>query len=125
MLFLNTSNSDPLHSLPHNSYKRGGVASGFKHVETNVYNIKRLLQVKGKKHVSATEVSTSVLRSCRSPEMSCLCPVQLVGIRTGPFMWSYLLRKSGLDLDLAYSGFTPMLLKKAISLVGSPRFHQS
>ncbi|XP_019363628.1 PREDICTED: villin-like protein [Gavialis gangeticus] len=40
-------------------YKRGGVASGFKHVETNVYNIKRLLQVKGKKHVSATEVDLS------------------------------------------------------------------
>uniref|UniRef100_A0A7M4E4R1 Villin like n=1 Tax=Crocodylus porosus TaxID=8502 RepID=A0A7M4E4R1_CROPO len=40
-------------------YKRGGVASGFKHVETNVYNVKRLLQVKGKKHVSATEVDLS------------------------------------------------------------------
>lgn len=32
------------------------MASGFKHVETNMYNIKRLLHVKGKKHVSATEV---------------------------------------------------------------------
>uniref|UniRef100_A0A8D2LHS8 Villin like n=1 Tax=Varanus komodoensis TaxID=61221 RepID=A0A8D2LHS8_VARKO len=37
-------------------YKKGGVASGFKHVETNVYNIKRLLHIKGKKHVAATEV---------------------------------------------------------------------
>lgn len=45
-----------LYSLLHNSYKKGGVASGFKHVETNMYNIKRLLHVKGKKHVSATEV---------------------------------------------------------------------
>ncbi|KFU89368.1 Villin-1, partial [Chaetura pelagica] len=40
-------------------YKKGGVASGFKHVETNMYNIKRLLHVKGKKHVSATEVALS------------------------------------------------------------------
>uniref|UniRef100_A0A8C5WZG7 Gelsolin-like domain-containing protein n=1 Tax=Laticauda laticaudata TaxID=8630 RepID=A0A8C5WZG7_LATLA len=40
-------------------YKKGGVASGFKHVETNMYNIKRLLHVKGKKHVSATEVDLS------------------------------------------------------------------
>lgn len=32
------------------------MASGFRHVETNMYNIKRLLHVKGKKHVSATEV---------------------------------------------------------------------
>ncbi|XP_026534676.1 villin-1-like [Notechis scutatus] len=40
-------------------YKKGGLASGFKHVETNMYNIKRLLHVKGKKHVSATEVDLS------------------------------------------------------------------
>uniref|UniRef100_A0A8B9QDK6 Villin like n=1 Tax=Apteryx owenii TaxID=8824 RepID=A0A8B9QDK6_APTOW len=40
-------------------YKKGGVASGFKHVETNMYNIKRLLHVKGKKHISATEVELS------------------------------------------------------------------
>uniref|UniRef100_A0A670IUY4 Villin like n=1 Tax=Podarcis muralis TaxID=64176 RepID=A0A670IUY4_PODMU len=40
-------------------YKKGGVASGFKHVETNMYNIKRLLHVKGRKHVSATEVDLS------------------------------------------------------------------
>nr|XP_056712959.1 villin-like protein [Euleptes europaea] len=40
-------------------YKKGGIASGFKHVETNIYNIKRLLHVKGKKHVSATEVDLS------------------------------------------------------------------
>lgn len=45
-----------LNPLISNSYKKGGVASGFKHVETNIYNIKRLLHVKGKKHVSATEV---------------------------------------------------------------------
>lgn len=50
-------------SLLPNSYKKGGVASGFKHVETNMYNIKRLLHVKGKKHVSATEVS----RGCLTP----------------------------------------------------------
>ncbi|XP_034985186.2 villin-like protein [Zootoca vivipara] len=40
-------------------YKKGGVASGFKHVETNMYNIKRLLHVKGRKHVTATEVDLS------------------------------------------------------------------
>lgn len=40
-------------------YKKGGVASGFKHVETNVYNIQRLLHVKGKKNVTATEVELS------------------------------------------------------------------
>ncbi|CAM4597710.1 villin-like protein isoform X1 [Lepidochelys kempii] len=40
-------------------YKKGGVASGFKHVEINMYNIRRLLHVKGKKHVSATEVELS------------------------------------------------------------------
>ncbi|KAG7257054.1 hypothetical protein CRUP_002468, partial [Coryphaenoides rupestris] len=36
-------------------YKKGGVASGMKHVETNTYNIKRLLHVKGRKHVVAGE----------------------------------------------------------------------
>ncbi|XP_041040598.1 advillin [Carcharodon carcharias] len=40
-------------------YKKGGVASGFKHVETNMYNIKRLLHAKGKKNVTATEVDVS------------------------------------------------------------------
>ncbi|XP_037550095.1 villin-1 [Nematolebias whitei] len=40
-------------------YKKGGVASGFNHVDTNVYNVRRLLQVKGRKHVMATEVEVS------------------------------------------------------------------
>ncbi|ROK23376.1 Advillin [Anabarilius grahami] len=40
-------------------YKKGGVGSGFTHVETNVYNIKRLLHVKGTKHVTAREVEVS------------------------------------------------------------------
>ncbi|XP_067871824.1 villin-1 [Heterodontus francisci] len=40
-------------------YKKGGLASGFKHVETNMYNIKRLLHAKGKKNVTATEVEVS------------------------------------------------------------------
>ena len=38
------------------SYKKGGVASGMKQVETNTYSIRRLLHVKGKKHVVAGEV---------------------------------------------------------------------
>ncbi|XP_036934717.1 villin-1 isoform X2 [Acanthopagrus latus] len=40
-------------------YKKGGVASGFHHVDTNVYNILRLLHVKGRKNVTATEVEVS------------------------------------------------------------------
>ncbi|TNN88275.1 Villin-1 [Liparis tanakae] len=40
-------------------YKKGGVASGFQHVETNVYNVLRLLHVKGRKHVTAAEVELS------------------------------------------------------------------
>ncbi|KAM9304745.1 villin-1 [Gastrophryne carolinensis] len=38
-------------------YKSGGVASGMKQVETNSYNVKRLLHVKGKKNVLAGEVA--------------------------------------------------------------------
>uniref|UniRef100_W5M816 Advillin n=1 Tax=Lepisosteus oculatus TaxID=7918 RepID=W5M816_LEPOC len=37
-------------------YKKGGVASGMKHMETNSYDIKRLLHVKGKRRVTAKEV---------------------------------------------------------------------
>uniref|UniRef100_A0A4W5P7V5 Villin-1 n=1 Tax=Hucho hucho TaxID=62062 RepID=A0A4W5P7V5_9TELE len=40
-------------------YKKGGVASGMKQVETNTYNIRRLLHVKGNKHVVAGEVDMS------------------------------------------------------------------
>ncbi|CAJ0930656.1 unnamed protein product [Ranitomeya imitator] len=36
-------------------YKKGGVASGMKHVATNTYDVKRLLHVKGKRNVTATE----------------------------------------------------------------------
>ncbi|XP_049639026.1 advillin [Suncus etruscus] len=37
-------------------YKKGGMASGMKHVETNTYDVKRLLHVKGKRNIRATEV---------------------------------------------------------------------
>ncbi|XP_036122190.1 villin-like protein [Molossus molossus] len=37
-------------------YRKGGLASALKHVETNMYNIQRLLRIRGRKHVSATEV---------------------------------------------------------------------
>lgn len=37
-------------------YKKGGVASGFKHARTNVSDVKRLLHVKGRRSVRATEV---------------------------------------------------------------------
>ncbi|MGH0178455.1 UNVERIFIED_CONTAM: hypothetical protein FKN15_077828 [Acipenser sinensis] len=40
-------------------YKKGGVASGMKHVETNSYDVKRLLHVKGKRNVTAKEVEMS------------------------------------------------------------------
>ncbi|XP_025127755.2 villin-like protein isoform X5 [Bubalus bubalis] len=40
-------------------YRKGGLASALKHVETNVYNIQRLLRIRGGKHVSATEVELS------------------------------------------------------------------
>uniref|UniRef100_A0A672GH59 Villin-like n=1 Tax=Salarias fasciatus TaxID=181472 RepID=A0A672GH59_SALFA len=40
-------------------YKKGGVASGFNHVDTNAYNVLRLLHVKGRKHVTATEVEVA------------------------------------------------------------------
>ncbi|XP_020729160.1 advillin isoform X3 [Odocoileus virginianus] len=40
-------------------YKKGGVASGMRHVETNTYNVKRLLHVKGKRNIRASEVEMS------------------------------------------------------------------
>ncbi|XP_040335724.1 villin-like protein isoform X5 [Herpailurus yagouaroundi] len=40
-------------------YRRGGLASALTHVETNLYNIQRLLHVQGRKHVSAAEVELS------------------------------------------------------------------
>ncbi|XP_072105903.1 advillin isoform X2 [Mobula birostris] len=40
-------------------YKKGGVNSGMKHVETNTYDVQRLLHVKGKRNVTATEVKMS------------------------------------------------------------------
>ncbi|XP_041803997.1 advillin [Chelmon rostratus] len=40
-------------------FKKGGVASGMRHMETNTYDVKRLLHVKGKKRVTAKEVEMS------------------------------------------------------------------
>ncbi|KAI4809896.1 hypothetical protein KUCAC02_018752 [Chaenocephalus aceratus] len=37
-------------------YQRGGVASGFQHVVTNDSNVKRLLHIKGRRAIRATEV---------------------------------------------------------------------
>ncbi|KAA0719028.1 Gelsolin Actin-depolymerizing factor [Triplophysa tibetana] len=37
-------------------YKQGGVASGFNHVSTNDVNVKRLLHIKGRRAIRATEV---------------------------------------------------------------------
>ncbi|KAI4894107.1 hypothetical protein NFI96_020169, partial [Prochilodus magdalenae] len=40
-------------------YKKGGIASGFHHVVTNEANVKRLLHVKGRRAIRATEVEFS------------------------------------------------------------------
>ncbi|XP_070817523.1 scinderin like a [Chaetodon trifascialis] len=40
-------------------YKQGGVASGFKHVVTNEADVQRVLQVKGRRTIRATEVPVS------------------------------------------------------------------
>lgn len=39
------------------SVKKGGVASGMRHTEINSYDVRRLLHVKGKKRVTAKEVT--------------------------------------------------------------------
>lgn len=41
---------------PFPSYRKGGRASALKLGESNVYNVQRLLHIRGRKHVSATEV---------------------------------------------------------------------
>ncbi|VTJ70223.1 Hypothetical predicted protein [Marmota monax] len=53
--------SECFHSYFHPGviYRKGGLASDVKHVETNMYNIQRLLHIKARKHVSATEVELS------------------------------------------------------------------
>ncbi|XP_056590774.1 advillin [Triplophysa dalaica] len=40
-------------------YKSGGVSTGMNHVQTNTYDIQRLLHVKGKRKVTGTEVEMS------------------------------------------------------------------
>ncbi|XP_068599081.1 advillin [Brachionichthys hirsutus] len=40
-------------------YKKGGVASGMRHIKTNACDVKRLLHVKGRKRVTAKEVEMS------------------------------------------------------------------
>lgn len=39
--------------------QKGGVASGFQHVVTNDMNVKRLLHIKGRRAIRATEVDLS------------------------------------------------------------------
>ncbi|KAM5280060.1 villin-like protein [Ctenodactylus gundi] len=53
--------SDCFHSYFHPGviYRKGGPASDLRHIETNMYNIQRLLHIRGRKHVSATEVELS------------------------------------------------------------------
>lgn len=40
-------------------FQKGGVASGFKHVVTNEVSVQRVLQIKGRRVVRATEVAVS------------------------------------------------------------------
>lgn len=61
-------------------YKKGGVASGFQHVDTNAYDVLRLLHVKGRKHVIATEVPQwfplgSAVQTMQSVKIKPLCIV--------------------------------------------------
>ncbi|NP_001178546.2 villin-like protein [Rattus norvegicus] len=53
--------SDCFHSYfrPGVIYRKGGRASALKLGESNVYNVQRLLHIRGRKHVSATEVALS------------------------------------------------------------------
>ncbi|XP_031199965.1 villin-like protein isoform X2 [Mastomys coucha] len=53
--------SDCFHSYFHPGviYRKGGRASALKLVETNMYNVQRLLHIRGRKHVTATEVALS------------------------------------------------------------------
>ncbi|XP_057411806.1 villin-like protein isoform X2 [Balaenoptera acutorostrata] len=48
-------------------YRKGGLASALKHVETNVYNIQRLLHIRAGKHVSASE-GLALTRSLQNRE---------------------------------------------------------
>lgn len=41
------------------AFQKGGVASGFKHVVTNEVSVQRVLQIKGRRAVRATEVAVS------------------------------------------------------------------
>jgi villin 1 len=41
------------------SYRKGGLPSDLKHVETSMYDLQRLLHIKARKHISATEVRVS------------------------------------------------------------------
>ena len=51
--------SDPSLLCDHFLFQKGGVASGFKHVVTNEVIMQRVLQVKGRRVVRATEVPVS------------------------------------------------------------------
>lgn len=53
--------SDCFHSHFHPGviYRKGGRASALKLAETSMYNVQRLLHIRGRKHVSATEVALS------------------------------------------------------------------
>nr|XP_020038078.1 villin-like protein [Castor canadensis] len=53
--------SDCFHSYFHPGviYRKGGLPSDLKHVETSMYDLQRLLHIKARKHISATEVELS------------------------------------------------------------------
>ncbi|TKC46840.1 hypothetical protein EI555_015250, partial [Monodon monoceros] len=69
-------------------YKKGGVASGMKHVETNTYDVKWLLHVKGKRNIRATELSPA--------------PWPL---RLAPKNSSYIMSTSPLQVEMSWDSF--------------------
>lgn len=70
-------------------YKKGGVGSGFTHVEVNTYNIQRLLHVKGTKHVTAREVNycTRHLESQCNITVSSKVKAQIMNIKKLMLSW--------------------------------------
>ena len=51
--------SSPFHLILPLPSQQGGVASGFQHVVTNDMSVKRLLHIKGRRAIRATEVALS------------------------------------------------------------------
>ncbi|XP_055486299.1 villin-1-like, partial [Leucoraja erinacea] len=82
-------------------YKRGGVASGLKHVETNAYNVQRLLHVKGRKNVHAAESRIKCVQA-RGAEWP--TPAPIVYVSPPPCLQAMQLAKDIRDRERAGRG---------------------